>query len=178
MTIPVENAPTYEVGQKPPPPDREEAAAIAERAAAEARLHVETPDRTRVVRVPGGCLASALLLTTLSVCFGASIAWGVIGGSLDSARAQLMTKIVGDLRDTAALHGESETHRGALAQLEELAQGGRIEWLAFSVLVNRWTDAKADYVITDAELTRLMSLVHDIDARGGGVDVRDYPDGR
>jgi hypothetical protein len=82
------------------------------------------------------------------------------------------------LQDTATAQGSLETHRGALAQLEELRAARRIDWLAFSVLMNRWTDAKEDRSISPEELERLMLLVRDIDARGGSIDLENYPEGR
>ena len=178
MTIPVPNAPRYEPGQKPPPPDEEEAREIARRAAAEATLRMEGGPGMRVVRVPRGCLASALLLGGLATCCGAAIAWGVLGGGFDVVRDQTLAKIQMDLRNTATDQGSIEQNRGALDQLEELRASRRVEWLAFSVLVNRWTDVKADRVITPEELERVMVLVRDVDARGGSIDPVDYPEGR
>ncbi len=178
MTIPVPNAPRYERGQKPPPPDEEKAREIARRAAAEATLRLEGRQGVRVLRVPRGCFASALLLGGLATCCGAAVAWGLLGGGFDAVRDQTLAKIQMDLRNTATDQGSIDTHRGALDQLEELRLARRVDWLAFSVLMNRWTDVKADRVITAEELERVMLLVRDLDARGGSIDPADYPDGR
>lgn len=132
----------------------------------------------RVIRVPRGCFASALLLGGLATCCGAALAWGLLGGGFDVVRDQTLAKIQMDLRNTATDQGSLETNRGALDQLEELRVARRVDWLAFSVLMNRWTDAKADHVITPDELERLMLLVRDLDSRGGSIDPADYPDGR
>jgi hypothetical protein len=178
VTIPVPNAPRYERGQKPPPPDDEEAREIARRAAAEATLRLEGGAPVRVVRVPRGCFASALLLGGLATCCGAALAWGVLGGGFDVVRDQTLAKIQMDLRNTATEQGSIDSNRGALDQLEELRVARRVDWLAFSVLMNRWTDVKADRVITPDELERVMLVVRDVDARGGSIDPADYPDGR
>ncbi|MBX7193045.1 MAG: hypothetical protein K1X94_13345 [Sandaracinaceae bacterium] len=178
MTIPVPNAPRYQVGQKPPPPDDEEARELARRAAAEASLRLETQRGVRVIRMPRGCLASALLLGALGTCCGGAIAWGLLGGGFDAVRDQMLVKIGQDLRSTSESQGQLETNRGALDQLEELRVQRRVDWLAFSVLSNRWTDAKTDRVITAEELERLMVLVRDIDSRSGSIDPEDYPEGR
>jgi hypothetical protein len=178
VTIPVPNAPRYQPGQRPPPPDDEEAREIARRAAAEAAIRVEGQRGARVLRVPRGCFASALLLGGLATCCGGAVAWALLGGSVDLVRDQTLVKIHHDLQDTATAQGSLETHRGALAQLEELRAARRIDWLAFSVLMNRWTDAKEDRSISPEELERLMLLVRDIDARGGSIDLEDYPEGR
>ena len=178
MTIPVPNAPRYEVGQKPPPPDDEEAREIARRAAAEAALRMETRQGPRVVRLPRGCLGSAFLLGPLAACCGGAMAFGLLGGSFDVVRDQVLVKIVADLRTTAEQQGSLEANQGALTQLDELRAQQHIGWMAFSVLTNRWTDAKADQQITAEELERLMVLVRDIDARGGTIDAADYPEGR
>jgi len=132
----------------------------------------------RVVRPRRGCMASALLLGALGTCCGAAIAWGVIGGGFDAAMQQMGSKISADLRLAAEQQGSIESHRGALEQLDEIRGRDELSWIALSILYNRWTDAHADDVVTEAELTRLMELVHDIDAGNGSVDPERYPDGR
>lgn len=179
MTIPVENAPRYEIGARPPPPDEEEARELARRAALETSARLEQPrGGVRVVRAGRGCFASALLLGVLASCCGAAIAWGVLGGGFDAAMQQTGAKIAADLRLIATEQGSIETHRGALDQLDEIRGQNQLGWIALSILWNRWTDAKADRVVTEAELGRLMELVHDIDAGNGTVDPERYPDGR
>ncbi len=178
MTIPIENAPRYERGQKPPPPDADEAREIARRAGLEASLRMDTARGTRVIRVPRGCLLSALLLGGLAAACGGAIAWGILGGGFDVVRDQALAKIVADLQATAVAQGSIEQNRGALTQFDELRMRRRVDWLAFSVLMNRWTDVKVDHVITEAELERVMLVVRDIDSRSGGIDPADYPEGR
>jgi hypothetical protein len=131
VTIPVPNAPRYERGQKPPPPDEEEAREIARRAAAEATMRLDGRPPMRVIRVPRGCFASALLLGGLATCCGAALAWGLLGGGFDVVRDQTLAKIQMDLRNTATDQGSLETNRGALDQLEELRVARRVDWLAF-----------------------------------------------
>lgn len=178
MTIPVENAPQYELGQRPPPPDAEEAREIAKRAGLEAELRAETQRGVRVIRVPRGCVFSALLLGGFAVVCGGALAVGVLGGGFDAARDQTLAKILGDLRNTAEAQGSFEQNRGELQQLDELRMQGRVDWLAFSVLMNRWTYVKTDHQITEDELAHVMTVVRDIDSRAGTIDPADYPDGR
>ena len=178
MTIPVENMPRYERGMRPPPPDADEAREIAHRAGVEAAMRTETERGVRLIRVPRGCLLSALLLGGLAVACGGAIAWGVLGGGFDIARDQALAKIIADLRNTAEAQGSLEENRGELAQLDELRLQRRVGWLAFSVLMNRWTDVKTDHVITEAELEHVMLVVRDIDARSGDIDPAQYPEGR
>jgi len=179
VTIPVQNPPRYEIGAKPPRPDEEEAREIARRAALEAAARLEGQrGAVRVIRPRRGCLASALLLGALGTCCGAAIAWGVIGGGFDAAMQQMGAKIAADLRLVAEQQGSIDTHRGALDQLEEIRRRDRLSWMALSILFNRWTDAHADDVVSEDELSRLMELVHDIDAGDGSIDPQRYPDGR
>ncbi len=174
MTIPVDNRPRYEVGARPAASDTPRADQ-----ASPAPIDASGPEpRIRVARLGPGCVASAILLFVLTSCCVGSILFSVMSGGLDETRARLTSDIIADLRHTADTSGAAERHRGALDQLEELSHAKRIGWLAFSVLVNRWSEARADDAITPSELEHLMSLVRDIDARGGEIDPEDYPNGR
>jgi hypothetical protein len=180
VTIPVPNPPRYEPGAPPPKPSEEEARAIAERTAAELQLEVEAQRARALPRRKGGrgCLASMVMLGLLAACCGGFVAWGLLGGGFDEALRQTGEKIAADLRTTAEEQGRLEGERPAIDGFEQLVRDRRVTWIAFSILFNRWQDARADRRIDPAELDRLMLLVRDIGAHGGDVDPAVYPEGR
>jgi hypothetical protein len=180
VTIPVENPPRYEPGAPPPPPSEEEARELAQRTGVQLQLQLEEQRARAATRRPlaRGCFASALTLGLLASCCGAFVAWAVLGGGVDAALRQTGEKISQDLRLTAEEQGAVEEEREALDHFDRLVREQRVTWIAFSILFNRWSDARSDRQITPEERAHIMRLVRDIDAHEGDVDPAVYPEGR
>ncbi|MCX7807802.1 MAG: hypothetical protein N2515_04270 [Deltaproteobacteria bacterium] len=155
MTIPVPNPPQYEIRRRPggeglAPP-----------------LVSQRP-------LTKGCVIAGLLLSLLGCYVCAGVGWTLFRAELERSREEIIGHIIRVLRESAEAQGSLEKHRGAIEQLEELERAKRIDWFTFSVLFNRWNEAKKDHKISVDEFEGLMALVRDIDARGGKIDLRDY----
>lgn len=88
------------------------------------------------------------------------------------------TNVVTSLRTTARAQGREAAFEQDLDRLSALITSRRLGFMGAGVLLNRFSDAKADTQITEAELDHLMALVHDIVVGDGEIDPAAYPNGR
>lgn len=121
-----------------------------------------------------GCLIAGGVAALLGCC-GFGIATIACGGLFSFGQEEQLRLV------SATLHAETIGHPRAAEYEAELARFDatrpNIGFLTFGVLSNRFQAAQADGSIDDAELDHLMELVTDIDARGGNVDMAQYPNG-
>ena len=59
-----------------------------------------------------------------------------------------------------------------------LSEEGKIGFLTFGIIENRFNEVTLDGQVTDAEFDHLMKLVDDIIAKDGQISIQDYPAGK
>lgn len=122
-----------------------------------------------------GC-ALAVLLGVGSMCAIAGVGtWMLVQVAGREYDAQAL-RITGEMRDAAEAQGRMSVFASDLSHFDELVTQHEVSIIATAALVRRYTVAKQDGVIDEAELDRLMQVVSDAAAHDGVVDPARYPE--
>ncbi len=179
MTIPVSNRPAYQPGAGPTPPSEEERRQLAELARAHADVRADGMRATTLQRSGRvGCVLSVGVLGLLGASCGAFIALAIWGGGFTQAMLQMGDKVTADLRRVSTETNTLETNGPALETFDALRRRDAVTFTAFTIFYQRWANARQDDVLSPEELTEMMVVVRDINARGGGIDPAAYPEMR
>ena len=179
MTIPVSNRPAYQPGAGPPPPTEDERRELAELARAHSEVRADGVRATTMQRSGRiGCVLSVGFLGLLGASCGAFIALAIWGGGFTQAMLQMGDKVTADLRRVSTETNTLEANGPALETFDALRRRDAVTFPAFTIFYQRWADARQDQVLSPEELTQMMIVVRDINARGGSIDPGAYPEMR
>lgn len=170
VAIPVENPPPPYAPAARRPPTGAPAEPLEE-------LLRVPPAGARVYRAQigwRGCLVAIAL--TLGLLFAVG-GFGTCAMS-DEILVTLPARVSGELRTTARAQGRETAFDEDLRRFEAIVAGRRLTLVAAVVLLNRYSDVKADSQITEAELDRMMEVVRDVALGNGEINPERYPDGR
>ncbi len=169
MAIPVENPP-------PPYAPAARSTGVPAREPFDAIL-AGAPPGARVYKAQVGWRGC---LVALALAFGLLFAFGGLGTCAvsDAVLVELPRRLSVDLRTVAREEGRETVFDEDLRRFTDIVEGRRLGFLAAGVLLNRFSDCKADSTITTEELDHLMALVHDIVLGDGTIDPERYPAGR
>ena len=122
-----------------------------------------------------GC-ALAFLLGLASACAIAGAAtWMLVQYAGREYDTQAL-RITGEIRDAAEAQGRASLFASDLSHFDELVTQHEVSIIATAALVRRYTVAKQDGVLDEAEIDRLMQVVSDAATHEGEVDPARYPE--